>query len=88
MNNTKSFSWLTYTGNLESFEGIQFVPGNKYSVAVLGEGKTSKRQKLFDVIPVCNHIGTTYNAVVARGDGSGVLVAYSNRMEFDKRWHC
>lgn len=77
--------WYRYNGKLECLNGVDFVPGNKYRLVETGYANSSKKEKLFGVVPWRKHLGMTYNVIVCTSKFA-FPVCYSSEGAFKKYW--
>lgn len=77
--------WYQYCGKFECLNGVDFVPGNKYRLLETGYANSSKKNKLFGVVPYRKSLGMTYNVIVCTSKFAFPL-CYSSEDAFNKYW--
>lgn len=77
--------WYQYRGKLECINDVDFVPGNKYRLVEMGYANSSKKEKLFGIVPWRKSLGMTYNVIVCTSKFAFPL-CYSSEDSFKKYW--
>lgn len=77
--------WYRYRGKLECLNGVDFVPDNKYRLVETGYANSSKKEKLFGIVPWRKSLGMTYNVIVCTSKFAFPL-CYSSEDAFKKYW--
>ena len=77
--------WYQYCGKLDNINDVDFVPGNKYRLVEMGYANSSKKEKLFGIVPYRKNLGMTYNVIVCTSKFV-FPVCYSSEDAFKKYW--